>query len=118
LQHRCRDCHRESGLAFRAANPLYTTGRLHNRPSPEARFKAKIKHKYGLAVVDFERMLAEQGGRCAICAETMAKPCIDHCHSSGRVRGLLCSPCNIGIGHLRDNPARLIAAARYLEARS
>lgn len=82
-----------------------------------------IKTIYGLTVEQFDELLASQGGACAICG----KPAdltpgvrtdqwnIDHCHETGAVRGILCSPCNIGIGQLGDDPARLRAALRYLE---
>lgn len=55
---------------------------------------------------------------CAICAEAfVGTPNIDHCHATGVVRGLLCSSCNAALGHMRDAPERLRAAAVYLEER-
>ena len=65
-------------------------------------------------------MLAEQDGRCAVCRSTETGTRgeffdIDHDHATGVVRGLLCRRCNLGVGHFRDNPARLRSAADYLE---
>lgn len=84
-----------------------------------------LKRQYGLSRDDYDRMLAEQGGKCAICArpETAKHPrsgeprslAIDHCHTGGHVRALLCSKCNTGIGSFEDDPARLRAAIEYLE---
>lgn len=64
-----------------------------------------------------EEMLNEQGGVCAICGAGSAKRWhLDHCHSSGKVRGVLCSECNTGIGKLHDSASLLRRAAEYLEA--
>ena len=66
---------------------------------------------------DYRRMLSKQNGACAICKqvsqETLA---IDHCHTTGKVRGLLCRKCNTGLGNYDDEPSRLREAAAYLEA--
>ena len=60
-------------------------------------------------------LVVAQGGRCAICNDQLAgRICVDHDHSTGAVRGLLCSPCNTGIGHLRDNADIVESAAAYL----
>lgn len=76
---------------------------------------------YGLTDEDYERMNAEQSGRCAICrrddiarSDSTAGLVVDHCHATGRVRGLLCNLCNAGIGHLREDPAIFLAAIEYL----
>lgn len=74
---------------------------------------------YGITPAEFDRILAEQGGRCAICRTddpgTRAWN-LDHCHESGQWRGVLCDRCNRGIGLLRDDPAIIRRAAEYLEA--
>lgn len=83
--------------------------------------------RYGLTIEGYERLFAEQGGACAICRKpevvrqprrvTGAEPlAVDHCHRSGKVRGLLCMKCNTAIGKLNDDPALLRSAAAYLEA--
>jgi hypothetical protein len=68
-----------------------------------------------MTVARFERMLASQGGLCALCGQRMKVIQVDHCHRTGEVRGLLCSMCNTGLGKFGDDPARLRAAADYLE---
>jgi hypothetical protein len=57
-----------------------------------------------------------QDGRCAICRRRFdgGSFVVDHCHKRGHVRGLLCYPCNSGLGMFKDNPNRLVAAANYL----
>lgn len=92
---------------------------------PEAFKGYELKRRFGLSEEDFAKMLAEQGGLCAICgkpesakhrkgdeARTLA---VDHCHSGGHVRALLCSACNTGLGSFGDDPDRLRAAIEYLE---
>lgn len=74
--------------------------------------------KYGLTQEQFDQLLASQGGRCAACgtAEPGARGWnIDHCHRSGKVRALLCQPCNTMAGLAREDPAVLRALAEWLE---
>ncbi len=59
-------------------------------------------------------MFAAQEGACAICHRTDRPLNIDHCHDSGKVRGLLCGPCNRGIGFLEDDVTLLQSAIDYL----
>lgn len=70
-----------------------------------ARYAAKgaAKHRqrtYGLSPEEHDRMLAAQNGACAICKTIPSKFHVDHCHLTGRVRGLLCPACNTGVGHV------------------
>lgn len=76
---------------------------------------------YGLTEADYSQMLEAQGGRCAICGTTQGRRksgdhplYVDHDHSTGAVRGLLCQPCNSALGMLEDDPERLRRAISYL----
>lgn len=90
--------------------------RERNRLDPTKRKNNKLKHKYGIDILRFEEMVAEQDNCCAICNEEFTKtPHVDHCHESGEVRGLLCMYCNTGLGKFRDDPERLSNAITYLE---
>lgn len=71
--------------------------------------------KYDLLPEQYDAMVAAQGGRCAICRKIPSRMHVDHDHTTGEVRGLLCGPCNQGIGLLRDSPKLLRAAIRYLK---
>ena len=74
----------------------------------------------GMSVERYEAMLAEQSGGCAICGATEEangrRLCVDHDHSSGEVRALLCDSCNVGLGRFNDNPKLVRRALNYLEA--
>jgi len=71
--------------------------------------------RYRMTLDDYEAIHAAQSGRCAICLAPQERLCVDHDHATGAVRGLLCRPCNQGIGQLQDSPVILEAAIRYLE---
>lgn len=81
-----------------------------------------LKKTYGITVEMYVAMVAEQGGRCAICRQPESRfrgSCaielaVDHCHSSGLVRGLLCGRCNTAIGLMRDDVQVLQKAINYL----
>jgi hypothetical protein len=91
--------------------------RLYNR-------KDKLWRNFGLTLEAYDKLLKDQNGVCAICKgperflsrngfpKHMA---VDHCHKTGRVRGLLCHHCNTGIGNLNDSVELLKDAIRYLE---
>lgn len=87
-----------------------------------------LRSAYGITQSDFEKLLAEQENRCAICRTTFdgsprkdgaskknVEPRVDHDHESGLVRGVLCNGCNTGLGKFSEQPERLRAAAEYLE---
>ena len=87
---------------------------------PCQRLYAQIR-RYGLTVEEFRAMLARQADLCAICGGPWRgwngqNPHIDHCHKTGKVRGLLCASCNSAIGRFGDDPALLRRAADYLES--
>lgn len=89
-------------------------------------FKSHLKRKYGLSIEDYEGMVEAQQGCCRICGghggdrgwitkRERAKLFVDHCHETGKVRGLLCHQCNAGLGMFRDSPNLLTSAISYLK---
>lgn len=74
-----------------------------------------LRAKYGLEPSDVERMIVKQGGLCPICKSRPAAH-VDHDHKSGKVRAILCEPCNGMLGLFSDDPHVIRKAIRYLEA--
>jgi hypothetical protein len=84
----------------------------------------RVKHNllnwsFGISLEHYEQLLESQNGVCAICKKGEQSNrnktlCVDHCHDTGEIRGLLCSHCNRGIGLLGDNPETLESAITYL----
>jgi hypothetical protein len=81
-----------------------------------ARIRYQIR-RYGISAAEYDSLKKKQNGACAICRRrSKQKLCVDHCHLTGMIRGLLCNRCNLGLGMWRDNQASLIAAVAYLAA--
>ena len=75
-----------------------------------------LKRKFNLSLEEYQVLLERQNGVCGICKNKCTRElAVDHCHITGRVRGLLCNNCNRGIGHLRDSIDVLSAAITYLK---
>lgn len=83
-------------------------------------WNAWLKRKYGIDKIEYQKLFNNQKGLCAICKnpETKKKLAVDHCHSTGIIRGLLCMNCNNGLGRFKDNPKRLQQAIVYLTTHS
>lgn len=76
-----------------------------------------LVRRYGITLEQRAEMLVRQDGKCAICKSVFTKtPHVDHCHRTGVVRGLLCSPCNSGLGCFRDSVESCLRAGEYLNA--
>lgn len=107
----CRDCKNEWRRKYRKENV---------ERYAEQRRRHIVKHKYGITAEDYDEILERQGGVCAVCGGPPKGKrflSIDHVHETGEIRGLLCDPCNRGIGLLGDDPDRLAAAAAYVGER-
>ena len=114
--YRCNSCDKLARHSYRDANQ--------DRFRKLSRNK-QLKHKYGLSQEDYQNMLELQNFGCAICktenpngatseSNFMKHFAVDHCHQSGKVRGLLCSACNRALGFLQDSPKILSRALDYL----
>jgi hypothetical protein len=105
LSSRCKPCHQ----SYKKLNPN----------TPRNRKAEKLQLRYGLTYEDWERIREAEDFACMICGITEVelgrKLDVDHCHDSGKVRGVLCNPCNTVLGHARDNVAILEAATAYLK---
>ena len=107
LQNSCREC--------------MASYRKKWESDPKNRRRRKLRQKYGLTLEDYDKMMEAQNGKCKICGSSETKnkryeflP-VDHCHTTGKVRGLLCDFCNVGLGRFEDDIERLENAIKYLK---
>lgn len=80
--------------------------------------ESNLKVRYGITSEDWENLALRQGGVCAICGSSGGQRglFVDHCHTGGHVRGLLCNDCNQAVGRLKDSRELAKRLADYLEA--
>lgn len=80
--------------------------------------KSHLKRHYKITPDKYNEIFLKQEGKCEICKihqnELNKKLSVDHCHKTGKIRGLLCNQCNTGLGMFRDNIQLLIGAIKYL----
>jgi hypothetical protein len=114
IRPNCRVCYREY---------QNNSHHLHKHKHPHDYEKdkdSKLKRAYGIGYAEYLKMLEAQNMSCAICGtdDTGRRKAfhVDHCHDTGKVRGLLCGNCNSGIGNLRDDVGLLRRAIDYLES--
>ena len=120
---RCPECRkkraREQAKAAKASRGQTNYERYQKGcPSRAAKSREwRLKNYYNMSSKDYDRLLDRQGGVCAICKGTCTEKSrlvVDHDHTTGKVRGLLCNPCNRAIGQLQDDQKRLQSAIAYL----
>jgi hypothetical protein len=97
--------HRSHSAKFSINNPEYTKNQ-------------KLKQAFGITLDDYNQMLFKQNGKCAICnihhTEFKRALSVDHCHITGKIRGLLCDNCNHILGKAKDNITILKQSIKYL----
>lgn len=111
---KCKPCYMRD---YNAANRPHIAAkrREYYRLDPE-RYKANNKKAlYGISRDDYRDLVVGQAGRCLICGLVPDVLYVDHDHTTGKIRGLLCNRCNAGIGFLGDDADRVKVAHRYLE---
>lgn len=109
-QNRCKKCDYARYLERLAENPEEV-----RRIGRESARRNRRRQIYGITNDEYDAMVLDREGRCDICGEAPAKLFVEHCHSTRKIRGLACLHCNSVLGYARDEPARLRAAADYLE---
>jgi len=125
LRYSCKECEHNTYKMWKEANPEKVRKKWrdastrYNEKDPATRnLKRRLKN-VGITESEYFRMLELQDGRCKICGKeerhtNKGRLHIDHCHSTGKVRGLLCSNCNTAIGLMMDDINILKTAIQYL----
>lgn len=120
---KCKSCNKEHEQASREIQknqaPMSCKNFKPHNYTGIAKDDALIRRMYGITLEQYNQLLALQGGGCAICGRTQEpdgrRLAIDHCHTTGNVRGILCNNCNNGLGSFGDNIGGMLKAIDYLK---
>lgn len=128
----CVQCNRErrrrDRIKQREREEVYRSNqrkRLRKKYSESETFRNQIRQqsfqrRYGISLEEYNSLLSEQGSKCKICkaheTQLKRKLAVDHSHTTGRVRGLLCSECNLMLGKFNDDVVLLKTASKYLRS--
>lgn len=113
--YRCKKCDKEARAKYRESN---------KERFAEVNRRKSLKFKYGITLEEYECILKQQNNSCAICKTKENNVSgkkrswnwsVDHCHTTGKIRGLLCNNCNRGLGMLGDTAERIQKALDYLK---
>ena len=116
----CIEC--SADISSKQLRAIFCSGQCKSKYHQRGRVKTKEDirrdnlRKYGVTPEQVSSMAEEQEQRCLICKKETVVLCVDHCHQTGVVRGLLCHACNLGIGIFQDDPQKLRDAADYIES--
>jgi hypothetical protein len=113
----CKLCCNERASEYRINHPakVKENRQRWKQEHPDYGRKAHLRKVHGITVEQYNRMLQDQHGCCKICNHpTTSTLVVDHCHTTGNIRGLLCDDCNLGLGKFRDNVDYLQSAVQYL----
>jgi hypothetical protein len=123
-RNQCNSCRTQSTAKYlktEVGSKLAAANRERKKQSnpPDSERWRKLQIKYGVSRSLYESLVIKQDGKCAVCRSSDPRNnrgvlVVDHCHDTGRIRGLLCTPCNTAIGNLGDTLEGIEAAARYL----
>lgn len=107
-QNECKECNKTRKQAWHKTDQ-----------GKRSSANTKLKARFGITLEQYEEMYASQDGKCLICGVQESvqghRLAVDHCHTTGKIRGLLCKSCNVGLGNFYDNPELLKNAAKYIE---
>jgi hypothetical protein len=105
----CSTCDKEKSKNYREKFPEKSKDQVRS---------SKLKIKYNIDLLKFKSMVQDQENKCAICKKEFWDPrytCVDHCHTTGKVREILCGPCNTGLGLFKESEETILNALKYLK---
>lgn len=111
----CKECLKKKSKKWGRDNPKRASEicRSYRKRHPDRRENLRLLHEYGITLEEKRELFRRQGGKCAACNE-VKKLDVDHCHTTGRVRGLLCRQCNTALGLLKESAKTISALLTYL----
>lgn len=121
LKAYCKKCSKILDKDYRERNPekikqiRKTSNERHLTPTKK--FNYRLRSVYNLSRAEFDNLYDKQKGKCKLCRKKIKvskSVHIDHNHKNGKIRGLLCSKCNLGLGHFQDNAEVLLRASKYI----
>ena len=109
----CREYDKKRYLKFRKER--LAKSKEYRYKHPKKVRNTRLKTRYGITLKDYYKLKRNQSNKCAICGQRKKKLVIDHCHITGKVRGLLCVKCNTYLGYIQEDISALKAAVKYLQ---
>lgn len=120
LKSSCRICYskKRRETYYKNREKIIVKQKIYRQNHKEVAKNNSLRFNYGITLEDYNKMFQEQGGCCLICgkhqSEFKKSLSVDHCHETGKIRGLLCKDCNFGIAYLKHNIKLLNSAILYL----
>lgn len=119
LRYHCRDCTKNYNKKYWSENRLKHLPKMRADGWNPRRVNYQLIRNYGITLDQYEQMFLDQDGKCAICGQSESHPekkrlAVDHCHKTGKIRGLLCNKHNRILGTLGDSVEELERAIDYL----
>ena len=113
----CNSCGKVSDKFYKAIKAKDGFSGICKECHREKRRNAEYIRKFGITLDEYNVMFAEQEGKCGICGKHSLEQhlSVDHSHETNEIRGLLCQPCNLGLGKLGDNIEGIESALKYLK---
>lgn len=121
LSGKCKSCCSENGKRSYKNDPerFKKTTQRYFENNPGARQRTRIKYHYNLTMEEYQKLIEEHENKCAVCdkprSELKKELDIDHCHTTGKIRGLLCPNCNKALGLLNDDPSVIERLLNYIK---
>lgn len=114
-----RNKSRKDGCGYECKECCKAIGRYRYWTNPDQKADNQLRNRYGISLEDYSSLFEKQDGCCAICNERKEKRLsVDHNHTTGSIRGLLCNNCNRGLGFFKDDLRILDLAIKYLASYS
>lgn len=118
----CKSCNRIRVKAWREKNPEKRALQSAREARTDYAKNKHLKYTFGITLEEYNKKLEAQRFACAICKQPetaslqgrVKQLSVDHCHTTGKIRGLLCTNCNMALGGFKDSPETMLAAIKYI----